>query len=206
MTGILNYWAFCLTVLVFLALPGPGTFAILTSSAKGGLRGGFVALCGLMLGDWFLMAAALLGVAALLQAHPAVFKGVQYLGVAYLGWVGGNLLFRKGGASSATLLPIDHGRFLRQSFLITLINPKAIVFYMAFFPLFIDPATAQVPWTFFAMALTITVLTLFYGGLLVLVGNFAAQRLGKHPVVAKLASRLAGIALIGFGAKLAVND
>ena len=206
MLGISNYWAFCLAVLIFLALPGPGTFAILTSSAKGGLRGGFASLTGLMLGDWCLMAAAMLGVAALLQAHPAVFKAVQYLGVAYLVWVGWNLIFSKEGTKNATLLPIDHGRFFRQSFLITLINPKAIVFYMAFFPLFIDPATARVPWTFFAMALTITVLTLFYGGLLVLVGNFAAQRLGRYPLVAKFSSRLAGIALIGFGAKLAVSD
>ena len=206
MTGILNYWAFCAAVLVFLALPGPGTFAILTSSAKGGLRGGFAALSGLMLGDWFLMAAAMLGVAALLQAHPAIFKAVQYLGVAYLVWVGWSLIFSKEGAKNATLLPIDHGRFFRQSFLITLINPKAIVFYMAFFPLFIDPATAQVPWTFFAMALTITALTLFYGGLLVLVGNFAAQRLSQHPLIAKLAARLAGVTLIGFGAKLAISE
>ena len=205
MLGISNYLAFCLAVLIFLALPGPGTFAILTASAKGGLRGGFTSLGGLMLGDWFLMAAAMLGVAALLQAHPAVFRAVQYLGVAYLAWVGLQLVMAKAGANT-TLLPVDHGKFFRQSFFITLINPKAIVFYMAFFPLFIDPKTAVVPWTFFAMGLTISVITLLYGGLLVLLGNYAARKLAANRTVARWASRLAGVALIGFGAKLAVAD
>jgi len=207
--GITNYWAFCLAVLVFLALPGPGTFAILTCTGKGGVKGGFVSLAGIMLGDWLLMVAAMLGVAALLQAHPLAFKAVQYLGVAYLVWVGLQLNLAKDGASNATLLPLEHGRFFRQSFFITLINPKAIVFYMAFFPLFIDPAIGgdapAVFLTFMALATTITVITFFYGGMLVFVGNAVAKMFARNRMAGRIASKLAGVCLIGFGVRLSTN-
>ncbi len=209
MLGITNYWAFCLAVLVFIALPGPENFAILTCSGKGGLKGGFVSLAGIMLGDWLLMLAAMLGVAALLQAHPMVFKAVQYLGVAYLVWVGLQLTFARDGASNATLLPLEHGRFLRQSFFITLTNPNAIVFYMAFFPLFIDPSAtgdaAATFWTFMALALTISVIALFYGGMLVFVGNAVARAFARNPMAGGIASKLAGVFLIGFGVRLSTT-
>jgi threonine/homoserine/homoserine lactone efflux protein len=209
MLGITNYWAFCLAVLVFLALPGPGTFAVLTSTGKGGLRGGFASLAGIMLGDWLLMIAAMLGVAAILQAHPAVFKAVQWLGVAYLVWVGLQLVFAKQGSANATILPVEHGKFFRQSFFITLINPKAIVFYMAFFPLFIDPSVNDDPSllvrTFLAMAVSISVITLFYGGALVLVGNAIARAFSRNRTVGRIATKLAGVCLIGFGVKLWTN-
>ena len=203
--GITNYWAFCATVFFFLALPGPGTFAILTSSAKGGVRGGFASLGGVLLGDWLLMLAAMLGLAAVLQANPVVFKGIQYLGVAYLVWVGAQLVMAKEGAASTNLLPIDRGHFFRQTFLITLINPKAIIFYMAFFPLFIDPTTATVPWTFLAMGVTISAITVCYCSFLVFVGNAVARAFAKNRRAGNIASKLAGFGLIGFGAKLATN-
>jgi leucine efflux protein len=202
--GITDYWSFVAAVIVFLMLPGPGTFAVLTSTGQGKVRGGFAALFGLILGDWILMALAMLGVAALLQAHPLVFRGVQYLGVAYLVWVGVQLLRAKEGVNT-TLLPIRAGKFFRQGFFITLINPKSIVFYMAFFPLFIDPATYRGATTFLAMAGTISLLTLAYGGLLVGVGHLVARRLARNPFVARSASRLAGAVLIGFGIKLSTN-
>lgn len=204
MLGISDYWAFVATVVVFLMLPGPGTFAILTSTAKGGLRGGYAALAGLMIGDWLLMLAAMIGVAALLAAHPLLFKAVQWLGVVYLAWVGIQLL-RSSGQTNTSLLPIEPGTYFRQAFLITLINPKAIVFYMAFFPLFVDPATYRGPVTFAALGLTISLLTLAYGTLLIVAGNWAATRLRRHRSVGRWLSRAAGIALLGFGARLAME-
>ncbi len=204
MLGISDYWAFVATVMVFLMLPGPGTFAILTSAAKGGLRGGYVALAGLMIGDWLLMLAAMIGVAALLAAHPILFKGVQWLGVVYLAWVGIQLL-RSSGQVNASLLPIGPGTYFRQAFLITLINPKAIVFYMAFFPLFVDPTTYRGPVTLAALGLTISMLTLAYGTLLIVAGNWAARRLREHRAVGQWLSRAAGVALLGFGARLATE-
>ncbi len=201
--GISDYPAFALAVLVFLMIPGPGTFALLTSTAKGGLRAGYAALAGLMLGDWLLMIAAMLGVAALLAAHPLLFKAVQYLGVAYLIYVGLQLLRARGQA--ATLLPITPGAYFRQAFLITVINPKAIVFYMAFFPLFIDPAHFQGVATLLAMGGTISLITFVYCSLLLVAGAWVAQRLRAHEGAGRWLSRLAGVALIGFGARLATE-
>src|SRR4029453_5335848 len=204
MLGISDYWAFIAAVLVFLMLPGPGTFAVLTSTAKGGLRGGYAALAGLMIGDWLLMLAALVGVAALLAAHPMLFRSVQWLGVVYLVWVGLQLL-RANGKAKTTPLPIAPGTYFRQGFLITLINPKAIVFYMAFCPLFIDPARYDGLPPLLAMGGTISLLTFAYGSVLIVSGNWAARRLRANESVGRWLSRFAGVALIGFGARLATE-
>ena len=203
MFGLVDYPAFLLSVLVFLMMPGPGSLVVLTATARGGPRGGYAALFGLMLGDWVLMAAAMAGVAALLATHPLLFKAVQYLGVAYLLWTGLRLLRASGGEVRRP--GISSRSFFRQGFLITVINPKAIVFYMAFFPLFIDPARFQGLATLLAMAASVSVLTLLYGSALVWAGNWAAARLRAEAAVRRWLSRTAGAALIGFGVRLATD-
>lgn len=201
MLGIADYWAFVAAVLVFLMLPGPGTFALLTSTSKGGLRAGVAATFGLIIGDQMLLWLAVLGVAALLQANPIAFRALQYAGAAYLAWIGIKLLIARQG--EATAVAIRSGRYLQQSLLITLLNPKAIVFYMAFFPLFIDPATHHGVPTFAAMAATIALLTLAYCLTLATFAHAIAERVRANRGVARLLERLAGIFLIGFGLRLA---
>jgi len=80
MFGIFDFGAFCLAVLVFLALPGPGTFALLNSTGKGGFRAGAAATLGLIVGDQALLWLAVGGVAALLAAYPLAFHLIQYGG------------------------------------------------------------------------------------------------------------------------------
>jgi leucine efflux protein len=200
MLGIADYGAFCAAILVFLALPGPGTFALLTSTAKGGLRAGAAATLGVIVGDQVLLWLAVAGVAALLAANPLLFQAVQYAGAAYLAWIGLKLIFAKPGAASPiTILP---RQYARQAFLITLLNPKAIVFYMAFFPLFIDPAQHRGAVTFAAMAATIAVITLAYGLLLCAFANAVSAQVRAHRRVAQALEKLAGIFLVGFGIRL----
>jgi threonine/homoserine/homoserine lactone efflux protein len=202
MFGIADYGAFCAAILLFLALPGPGTFALITSTGKGGFRAGAAATAGVILGDQVLLWLAVAGVAALLAAHPTWFKAVQYLGAAYLGWIGLRLLLARGegGASPVRILP---HHYLRQAFLITLLNPKAIVFYMAFFPLFIDPASHRGASTFAAMALTIAVITALYCLLLCAFAQAVAQKVRTHKRLALALQRLAGLFLVAFGLRLA---
>ena len=202
--GITDVWQLVAATMVFLMLPGPGTFCVLTCTGQRSLRGGFSALAGLMLGDAVLMFLAAIGVAALLQANPLLFKGMQYLGAAYLAYLGFRLLLAKGGAGGA-VVPFSNAADFRRGLLVTLINPKAIVFYMAFFPLFIDPVMHQGSVTFLAMGGVISSCTLFYGSLLVLVGNAAARRLARNRRIATFASKAAGVFLIGFGIKLSTN-
>ncbi|WP_211461289.1 leucine efflux protein LeuE [Collimonas silvisoli] len=203
--GITDVWQLIAATVVFLVLPGAGTFCILTCAGKAGLRGGFASVFGVMLGDAVLMFLAAIGVAALLTANPLVFKGVQYMGAAYLAFLGCKLLFAKKTGSVSADSGFASGSNFTRGFLVTLINPKSIIFYMAFFPLFIDPAAHRGSLTFLAMGAIISSCTLIYGSLLVLLGNTAAKRLGQNRHIAAFASRAAGIFLIGFGIKLTTN-
>ncbi len=200
MLGIGDYGAFCAAILIFLALPGPGTFALLTSTAKGGLRAGAAATLGVILGDQVLLWLAVAGVAALLAANPLLFQGVQYLGAAYLAWIGLKLIFARPGSPSP--IRIEARRYARQAFLITLLNPKAIVFYMAFFPLFIDPAQHRGAVTFAAMAATIAVITAAYGLSLCAFANVIGAQVRAHQKLGRALERLAGVFLVGFGIRL----
>lgn len=200
MLGIADYGAFCAAILVFLALPGPGTFALLTSTGKGGFRAGAAATLGLILGDQVLLWLAVAGVAALLAAQPLLFQGVQYLGAAYLAWIGLKLIFAQPGTAGPVRIEPRH--YARQAFLITLLNPKAIVFYMAFFPLFIDPASHRGAVTFAAMAATIAVITAVYCLLLCAFAGAVSARVRAHQGLARGLERLAGVFLVGFGIRL----
>jgi leucine efflux protein len=203
MFGIADYGAFVAAIVLFLAIPGPGNLALITSTGKGGIRGGLGATLGVIAGDQVLMWMAVAGVAALLAAYPTAFHAVRWLGAAYLAWLGFKMLLAKPGA--APILNIRPRQFARQAFFITLLNPKAIVFYMAFFPLFVDPVRHQGLVTFGAMALTIAVLTFLYGLAATLLTHFLAERLRANPRISTTLEKLAGVFLIGFGVKLAVS-
>jgi len=203
MFGIADYGAFVVAIIVFLAIPGPGNLALITSTSKGGIRGGLAATFGVIAGDQVLMWMAVAGVAALLVAYPAAFSGVQWVGAAYLAWLGWKMLTAKPGAKP--VLNIRPRQYFQQALAITLLNPKAIVFYMAFFPLFVDPAKHQGFVTFGAMAVTVALLTFLYGLTAVLLTHFLAERMRANPFIARTLEKLAGVFLIGFGIKLAIS-
>jgi len=181
MFGISDYGAFAAAVTVFLLIPGPGNLALITSTGKGGWRAGVACCLGVMAADQVLMWLAVAGVAAVLAAYPAAFHAVQWVGAAYLAWLGYKLLTAKPGDAPA--IEIQPRQYFRQGALITLMNPKAIVFYMAFFPMFVDPARHQGAITFGVMAATVAAI----------------------PAVVKWLEKTAGVFLIGFGLKLAAN-
>ena len=203
MFGIADYPSFVIAVIVFLMIPGPGNLALITSTGKGGLRGGSASIFGLITGDQVLMWLAVAGVAALLSAYPPAFHAVQWLGAAYLAWLGLRMILAKAG--DRPVLQIKPHHYFKQSLVITLLNPKAIVFYMAFFPLFVDPAQHRGLLTFGVMAATIAVLTFLYGLIVVLLTHFLAERLRANPKVSGGLQKLAGVFLIGFGVKLALS-
>ncbi len=203
MFGIADFGAFCAAVLLFLALPGPGTFALITSTGKGGLRAGAAATLGIIVGDQVLLWLAVAGVAALLAAHPLVFKAVQYGGAAYLGWIGLRLIFAKPGSTSPIRIEAHH--YARQAFFITLLNPKAIVFYMAFFPLFMNPAQHRGMVTFAAMAVTIAAITVAYALTLCFFADAVGAQVRAHQRLVKALEKLAGVFLIGFGIRLSTQ-
>jgi len=203
MLGVTDYGTFVVTVLVFLLVPGPGNLALITSTSKGGIRGGLAATLGVIAGDQVLMWSAVAGVAALLVTYPDAFHAVQWVGAAYLAWLGFKMLLAKPGA--APVLHIKPHHYLKQALMITLLNPKAILFYMAFFPLFVDPVRQRGLLTYAFMAATIAALTFLYGLTSTLLTFFLAERVRANPIFSRVLEKIAGVFLIGFGIKLAVS-
>jgi len=201
--GVADYGAFVIAIIVFLLIPGPGNLALITSTSKGGIAGGLGATLGVIAGDQVLLWAAVAGVSAVMVAYPTAFHIVQWTGAVYLAWLGIKLLMAKPG--DAPLLNIKPRHYFRQATLITLLNPKAIVFYMAFFPLFVDPAQHQGMTTFVVMAATIAGLTFLYGLSSVLLTHFLAERIRANPQITRWLNKVAGVFLIGFGLKLAIS-
>jgi threonine/homoserine/homoserine lactone efflux protein len=201
--GIADYGTFVVAIILFLLVPGPGNLALITSTSKGGIAGGLAATLGVMAGDQVLLWAAVAGVSALMLAYPDAFHAVQWLGAAYLAWLGAKMLLAKPGA--APILKIKPRHYLRQSLFITLLNPKAIVFYLAFFPLFVDPAQHQGLTTFGVMAATIALLTFIYGFIVVMLTYYLAERMRANPKIVNALEKAAGVFLIGFGLKLALT-
>ena len=203
MFGIADYPAFVLAVIVFLASPGPGNLALLTSTAKGGLRGGLAATLGVIAGDQVLMWAAVAGVAAVLATQPEFFQAMQWLGAAYLSYLGYKMWTTKEG--DAPVINITAGHYFRQSLWITLLNPKAIMFYMAFFPLFIDPQAHAGFFTFGVMALTVAALTFLYGLVICVLAQRLSSRLQQRPWISRALQKIGGALLVAFGLKLVLG-
>ncbi len=203
MFGISDYGAFVAAFVLLLFLPGPGNLALITSTSQGGMRGGVASVLGLLLGDQVLLWMTVAGVAALLQSYPHLFMALQWLGAAYLAWLGAKMVLAKPGEGPS--IKITPGKYFKETMLITLLNPKAIMFYFAFFPQFIDLEKHQGMTTFVFMAVTIAVLGFLYCFGVVLITHTMAERIRANPKMSGLLQKLAGVCLIGFGLKLAVG-
>lgn len=204
MLDIQNYSSFLVAILVFQAVPGAGTIAILDATARDGRSAGMAAVLGTLAGDGLFMLAAAAGLAAILQAYPVAFQGLQWFGVAYLCWLGVQLIRSRPGGDGVEPARSQPARvYFRRAFVVSLTNPKVILFFVAFFPLFLKPgaSTAILP----VMMLHVTVLSLAYQTALVLVGRLVAVRFAAFPGARRLATRLAGVALVGLGARLAAG-
>lgn len=205
MFDIQNYVSFLIAILIFQAIPGAGTITILSATARNGIGAGFGAVLGTLTGDALYMIAALFGLAAAMQANPLLFEALQWFGAAYLCWIGIQLLRTRATPANTD----EEGKrsgwvYFRQACAVSLTNPKVMLFFVAFFPLFLRPgATAG---TLAAMMLHVTILSFLYQAGLVLLGNAIAARLKSLPYLRRLATQLAGIALIGFGLKLAASN
>lgn len=201
MADIQNYGSFLIAILIFQAVPGAGTVAILDATARGGVRAGMACVGGTLAGDALFMAAAALGLAALLQASPALFGALQWLGAGYLLWMGWGMLRSSASmAAAASDAPRSPRAYAWRAFAISLANPKVMLFFVAFFPLFIAPGASAA--TLPLMMLHVTLLSLLWQGLLVVLGRQVARRLGSQPAASRLATRLAGAVLIGLGVRL----
>jgi leucine efflux protein len=202
--GIQHYLSFISAILLFQLAPGPGTLAILSATARDGVRSGLGAVLGTLLGDFLYMLAAVLGLAAVLAAYPIAFSAMRWCGIAYLIWIGLTFLRTASNSESTTAsVPMSWRAHLRRAFAVSLTNPKVIMFFMAFFPLFLRSDAS--PATLGIMMIHVTALSFLYQFGLVLVGNLVSKRLSRFHSARTIVTRLAGVAIIGFGIRLALD-
>ncbi len=204
MFEIQSYHSFIITILLFQLIPGAGTIAILSATASHGVKSGMSAVCGILLGDFLYMLSAVIGLATLLQEFPYIFKITQYIGVFYLCFLGIEKIVLDPKADSLN----DKGKnrkleTFKQSFKICLANPKAIIFFMTFFPLFLSEESN--PITLLSMMFHVIIISFIYQSLLVLTGESVKNVLCKWRYSKLVLTRLAGITFIAFGIKLAKN-
>lgn len=211
MTGINDLPSLVIATLIFLAIPGPGTIKLFTSMAEqnGGPKAGFWATLGLMAGDAVWMVLALSGVAALAAAYPRAFDLLRYAGAAYLAWIGFTLIRNAKQTLGEGKVATGAGRgpwnWFREAMLVTLSNPKTIGFYVAFFPLFIDQATFDGAATYARIMAVVLALVFGYCMWLVAAAQMAKRVFARYPDAGALLKRLAGMALIAFSVKFALQ-
>lgn len=205
MFQIQNYGSFIIAVIAFQIFPGAGTITILNATARKGVGGGMKSVFGTLSGDFIYMLSAVLGLAAVLSAYPTILKGAQWIGVTYLCWMGLKLLWSSEKNEPADIYPKkENWAYFRQGIAVSLTNPKTIMFFMAFFPLFLS--SESTPITLLLLMGHVTVISFIYQTFLVLAGNAVAQKLTQWKLLHIVARRLAGIAFIAFGLKLAFNN
>jgi leucine efflux protein len=204
MFGIHNYTSFVLALVAFQIIPGPGTLAILNATARHGGHSGMGAVLGTLTGDFLFMLGAVLGLAAVLAACPVILSSSQWVGIVYLCWLGLNLLRTSASDDGKDAARMQNQRaYFRQAFAVCLTNPKAIMFFVAFFPLFLT--TDSQPHTLGVMMAHVRLISLMYQTALVFVGNTVAVRFSRYQHARVWTKRLVGVGLLGFGIKLAIN-
>ena len=211
MTGINDLTSLIVATLIFMAIPGPGTIKLFASMAEphGGMKAGVWTMLGLMAGDTVWMVLALSGVAALAAAYPRAFDLLRYAGAAYLAWIGFSLI--RNAKQSLNVGAVDQtaGRgpwqWFRESALVSLSNPKVIGFYVAFFPLFIDQATFDGVATYARMIAVVLAIAFGYCLWLMFVAQVGKRVFVRYPSASVWLKRAAGVALIGFSAKFALQ-
>ena len=211
--GITDLLTFVLGTVFIVLLPGPNSVYVLTTSSRRGLRAGYWSAAGVFVGDTILMVLAATGAASVLYANPTLFAMLKYAGAAYLAYLGIGLLYQawKGWFALNTVQDITapDKRGLRSSqpfrtaLIVSLLNPKAIFFFISFFIQFVDPAYAHPALTFLLLGLIVQVISLLYLSVLILGGTQLAARLGRHRRINALTAASVGIIFVAFGVKLA---
>ena len=217
--GVTDLWTYVVGAFGIILLPGPNSLYVLSVATARGVRPGFQGAFGVFVGDTVLLICTALGAASLLRTHPALFMVVKYVGAAYLFWVGLNLLR---GALAGLRRPADAVQTtvaasapkvaataahlqqpFRRALVISLLNPKAILFLLSFFVQFIDPAYARPEIPFLILSAILMAFSAAYLTALIFAGARLAQTFSQRRRLSAGLSSLVGGLFVWFGTKLA---
>ncbi|WP_189042561.1 leucine efflux protein LeuE [Micromonospora sonchi] len=212
--GITDIWTYVLGTVAIVLLPGPNSLFVLSTAARRGVRTGYRAAGGVFVGDGVLMFLSAAGVASLLRAYPPAFLVIKYAGAAYLGYVGLTMLrgaWRRwrdrNDPATPRLIDAAEPAAIRSPFrkalMISLLNPKAILFFVSFFIQFVDPTYPWPALSFLLLGLIAQVASALYLTALIFAGTSLAAQFGRRRRLAAGATSAVGALFIGFGLKLA---
>jgi len=217
--GVTDLWTYVIGAFGIILLPGPNSLYVLSVATARGVRAGFQGAYGVFVGDTILLLCTALGAASLLRTHPTAFMVVKYAGAAYLFWVGLNLLW---GALKGLRTPLEADQAtastpapgsvataahlqspFRRALIISLLNPKAILFLLSFFVQFIDPAYAQPEVPFLILSAILMTFSALYLTVLIFAGARLAETFSQRKRLSGGLSSLVGGLFVWFGTKLA---
>jgi len=206
--GITDLSTFILGTIFIVLLPGPNSLYVMSVASRWGVAAGYRGACGIFLGDLILMILSATGVASLLQATPVRFMLMKYAGAAYLMWLGVGLLRSaprawRGKTEPTAAPPVDASRPFRTALLISLMNPKAIFFFVSFFIQFVSPAYAHPELSFLILGGIVQFCSALYLSALIFAGARLAGIFRRRRRLSSTAIGGVGGLFIGFGFKLA---
>jgi leucine efflux protein len=215
--GIVDLPTYLVGLALIILLPGPNSLYVVSVAARRGVRAGYRAAGGVMCGDTVLMALSAGGVASLLHASPLAFSVVKFAGAGYLTWLAVGMmraawrLWRRRGEKRAADQAGDAAghtagdtveRPFRRALLASLLNPKAILFFVSFFVQFVDPAYPHPALSFVALGVWAQLFSIGYLSVLIFSGTRLAAAFRRRRRLQVGASAAAGTAFLGFAAKL----
>jgi leucine efflux protein len=215
MLGIHDFGTYVLGTAVIILLPGPNSIFVLSVAARHGVRTGYRAASGVFLGDAVLMMLSAAGVASLLKAYPPLFMVIKYAGAGYLAWIG--IAIMRGAwkrwheradsialpVEAAAIEPADMRSPFRRAAVISLLNPKAILFFVSFFIQFVEPGYAYPALSFLILGAVVQFFSALYLTALIFGGQFLAGQFRRRRRLSAAMTGGVGAVFVGFSVKLA---
>ncbi|MEV8429300.1 leucine efflux protein LeuE [Streptomyces chartreusis] len=212
MFGVIDLPTYLAGLVLIVLLPGPNSLYVLSVAARRGVRSGYTAAAGVWCGDTVLMTLSAAGVASLLQANAVLFGIVKYAGAGYLTWLAIGMMraaramwrTRREKAVEETTDTVSHERPFRRAFVVSLLNPKAILFFVAFFVQFVDPGYAYPALSFVVLGAFAQAASFLYLTALIFSGTRLASAFRRRRRLSAGATSAAGALFLGFAVKLSL--
>jgi leucine efflux protein len=213
MFGVTDLPAYLAGLVLIILLPGPNSLYVLSVAARRGVRAGYTAAAGVWCGDTVLMTLSAAGVASLLQANDVLFGIVKYTGAGYLAWLAIGMMraawgmwrTRREETAEAAGAPVTGDeRPFRRALVVSLLNPKAILFFVAFFVQFVDPGYAHPALSFVVLGAFAQLFSFLYLSALIFSGTRLAAAFRRRRRLSAGATSAAGALFLGFAVKLSV--
>ncbi|MEU6464454.1 leucine efflux protein LeuE [Streptomyces sp. NPDC046976] len=215
MFGVIHLPTYLAGVALIVLLPGPNSLYVLSVAARRGVRAGYTAAAGVFCGDTVLMTLSAAGVASLLQANALLFGIVKYAGAGYLTWLAIGMMRsarqlwrtrREQAAEETAAEPAGatEERPYRRALVVSLFNPKAILFFVAFFVQFVDPGYAYPALSFVVLGAFAQIASALYLSALIFGGTRLAAAFRRRKRLSATATSAAGALFLGFAVKLSL--